>query len=158
IRDEKWTPGIVVGMLPNGPPDGRPGFGSQVSNWLGAPHSQRRMTFFSAFLAAAAKSGLLNKPEKLVTAAAPDAARPLRNSRRWNRCSLGVQRPGVVLVLVIVSNGWSRTPGRRRGPKAIGPRPRPAVRRGPSKTRRRDSTRPRPGRAAGRVGTPLERA
>ena len=88
-------------MLPNGPPDGRPGFGSQVSNWLGAPHSQRRMTFFSAFFAAAAKAGFVNKPLKLVTAAAPDAARPLRNSRRCSRCSLGVQQPGSAVFRVI---------------------------------------------------------
>ena len=66
ISDEKWTPGTAVGMLPNGPPMGRPGFGSQVSNWLGAPQSQSRMTFFSAFFAAAAKSGLVNRPVKLV--------------------------------------------------------------------------------------------
>lgn len=32
MSDEKCTPGMAVGMLANGPPLGRPGFGSQVSN------------------------------------------------------------------------------------------------------------------------------
>jgi len=64
-------------MLPNGPPDGRPAFGSHVSNWLGAPHSQSRMTFFSAFFAAAAKIGFVNRPVKLVTAAGPGRGQAL---------------------------------------------------------------------------------
>ena len=58
ISAEKWRPGIFVGVLPNGPPPGRPGFGSQVSNWLGAPHSQRRMQRFSARFASSARAGL----------------------------------------------------------------------------------------------------
>jgi hypothetical protein len=66
---------------------GRPGFGSQVSNWLGAPHSQSRMQRFCAFRASAANTGLWKRPEKLVTAAAVPPTRPLRKNRRCNRCS-----------------------------------------------------------------------
>ena len=58
MSDEKCTPGIFVEMLPNGPPLGRPGLGSHVSNWLGAPQSQSRMQCFCAFFVSAAKTGL----------------------------------------------------------------------------------------------------
>src|SRR5436190_16010374 len=95
INDEKCTPGIDVGILPNGPLVGRPGLGSQVSNWLGAPQRKSRRTFLSAFRAASAKAWLVNKPPKLATAVAPDAANPLRKRRRCTRCSSGVQRPGI---------------------------------------------------------------
>src|SRR4030095_4240916 len=94
MSDEKCTPGTEVGMLPNGPLLGRPGFGSQVSNWLGAPHSHSRITFFCAFSAAFAKAGLVKSPVKLVTAVAPVAASPFKNKRRCSRCSSGVQEPG----------------------------------------------------------------
>ena len=94
ISEEKCTPGIEVGMLPNGPLVGRPGFGSHVSNWLGAPHSHSSSTFFCAFCTASAKTGFVNKPVKLVTAAAPDAASPFKKRRRCSRCSSGVQEPG----------------------------------------------------------------
>ena len=56
--EENWTPGIFVGMLPKGPPLGRPGLGSQVSNWLGAPQSHSRMQCFRAFFVCAANNGL----------------------------------------------------------------------------------------------------
>src|SRR5215207_9229161 len=94
---------MLVEMLPNGPLLGRPGFGSQVSNWLGAPQSQSRMTFFCAFSAAFAKIGLVKRPVKLVTAVAPVAVRPFRKRRRWMRCSSGVQQPGGTGASVILS-------------------------------------------------------
>src|SRR4029450_4537452 len=94
MSDEKCTPGIEVGMLPNGPLLGRPGFGSQVSNWLGAPHSQSRITFFCGFSAALVNTGCVNSPVKLVIAAPPEAVRPFKNKRRCKRCSSGVQEPG----------------------------------------------------------------
>ena len=82
-----------VGMLPNGPLEGRPGFGSHVSNWLGAPHSQSSKQRLCAFLAAAAKAAFSNNPEKLVTAAAVPPVNPFRNSRRCSRCSSTRQLP-----------------------------------------------------------------
>ena len=81
MSDEKWTPGIFVGMLPNGPPLGRPGFGSHVSNWLGAPHSQRRMQCFCDFFVSAAKTGFWKRLVKLETVASVLPVKPLRKSR-----------------------------------------------------------------------------
>src|SRR5262249_28473735 len=45
-NSQKRTPGIRVGMVPNGPrySSGAFGFGSQVSSWLGPPHSQSKTT------------------------------------------------------------------------------------------------------------------
>src|SRR5947209_9042241 len=94
ISEEKWTPGIEVGMLGKGPLLGRPGLGSHVSNWLGPPHKNSRITFFCARRTVWANNGLVNNPWKLVTAVAPPATRPLRNRRRCNRCSSGTQQPG----------------------------------------------------------------
>jgi hypothetical protein len=60
------------------------------------------MTFFCAFSAAFANTGFVNSPVKLVTAVAPLAASPFRNSRRWMRCSSGVQEPGGTGAIFIV--------------------------------------------------------
>ncbi len=51
-------------MLPNGPPVGRPGFGSHVSNWLGAPQSQSRMQCFCAFFVSCGKDGIVKQPRE----------------------------------------------------------------------------------------------
>ncbi len=79
-------PGIDVGIEPNGPPEGRPGLESQVSNWLGAPHNQRSMQRLPRLRAESANAGTLNKLRKLATDAAP-AMLPCRNNRRCNRWS-----------------------------------------------------------------------
>src|SRR6185503_13122404 len=81
-------------MLPKGPPLGRPGLGSHVSNWLGAPHNQSRMQCFRAFFVSAANNGLWNSPVKLDTVARTPPVNPLRKSRRCNRCSSGWHSPG----------------------------------------------------------------
>ena len=44
------------------PAAGVPGLGSQVSNWLGAPQSQRRMQCFCSFFACSANAGMENSP------------------------------------------------------------------------------------------------
>lgn len=87
ISDEKCTPGIEVGILLNGPLLGRPGLGSQVSNWLGAPQSHSKMQCFWARFTDAAKAGLWKSPVKLATEATPVAVRPLRKRRRCSTCS-----------------------------------------------------------------------
>ena len=79
---EKWVPGTFVGMLLKGPPVVVPGLGSQVSNWLGPPQSQRRIQCFCFFLAISAKAGAPKRPAKLIDEIAP-AERPCRNLRRW---------------------------------------------------------------------------
>src|SRR6266568_596455 len=84
-------------MLPKGPPLGRPGLGSHVSNWLGAPHNQSRMQCFCAFFVCAANTGLWNSPVKLDTLASTPPVNPLRKSRRCNRCSSGRHWPGDVV-------------------------------------------------------------
>src|SRR5262245_6839554 len=60
------------------------------------------MTFFSALRARSAKAGLVNRPQKLATAGT-DAPSPLRNNRRWSRCSSGVQQPGGGAIVFIDS-------------------------------------------------------
>jgi hypothetical protein len=82
ISSPKCTPGSFVGMLRNGPAVGRPGFGSHVSNWLGAPQSQSRMQHFCVRFACCAKAGSENKPPQLINERAPAPATPWRNLRR----------------------------------------------------------------------------
>src|SRR5690242_18992822 len=82
MSELKCTPGIDVGRLGYGPPLGRPGLGSHVSNWLGAPQSQSRMQRFCAFFVAEANAGFSNKPEKLVRVAMVPPVNPLRKRRR----------------------------------------------------------------------------
>src|ERR1044071_2662129 len=118
---------MSVGMLPKGPPLGRPGFGSQVSNWLGAPHSHNKSTFFCAFRAASAKTGLVKSPLKLATAVTPEAANPLRNRRRCSRCSSGEGLSSHV-------NDSSKTPDPQLGPTTIVLRLRPACQYGSGET------------------------
>src|SRR5262245_2311921 len=55
MYSEIWTPFTAVSMAFALPPLGRPGFGSNISVWLGAPGSQMRITvlhflFFGAAL------------------------------------------------------------------------------------------------------------
>ncbi len=122
ISDEKCTPGMEVAMLPNGPLLGRPGLGSQVSNWLGPPHSQSRIIFFCDRRTVSANKGLEKSPWKLVTAVAPEAARPFRKRRRCRRCSSGTQHPGRcsgARSFMPGFNGWSKTPVRRPEPTVI---------------------------------------
>ena len=90
-------PGSFVGMLPNGPPDGRPGFGSQVSNWLGAPQSHSRMQCFCARFVSAAKTGFLKRPAKLATLATAPPASPFKKRRRCSVCSFVGHCPGAWL-------------------------------------------------------------
>ena len=51
----KWTPGVLVGMTPKGPrySIGASGFGSNVSNWLGAPQRKTNRTDFALGVSAA---------------------------------------------------------------------------------------------------------
>lgn len=46
MYSSKRTPGRVVCVFRCGPPVGRPVFGSHVSNWLGPPDMNTRMTCF----------------------------------------------------------------------------------------------------------------
>ena len=71
-------PGILVGILLKGPPVGLPGFGSQVSNWLGPPHNHRRIQCFCFFLAVAENAGFEKSPDQLKVERAP-ALNPSRN-------------------------------------------------------------------------------
>ena len=43
ISSQIWMPGTLVAMGRNGPPVGRPGFMSNVSNWLAPPFIHSRM-------------------------------------------------------------------------------------------------------------------
>ena len=84
-------------MLPNGPLDGRPGFGSHVSNWLGAPHSHNKIHRFPFFFTSSANAGELNNPAKLVTTdPSPAVPTPCRNLRRCRVCSSLRHSPGSV--------------------------------------------------------------
>ena len=89
ISSLMWTPGTEVGMAANGPPVGRPGFGSHVSNWLAPPASQSRMTLLPLALSVSFSAGLA----KECTAPMPLAARPVpapsvrRKARRLTSCS-----------------------------------------------------------------------
>jgi len=106
-------------MLPNGPPLGRPGLGSQVSNWLGAPHNHSKMHSFCALRVSAAKTELWKSPEKLATAAAPPPTSPLRNNRRCSRCSSVRHCPGVgSMDSEGVITVWSEIPSWSSEPKA----------------------------------------
>src|SRR3954471_4362178 len=94
INELICTPSTFVLIARNGPPESVPGLGSQVSNWLGAPVSQRRMQCFCCFFASSAKAGSEKSPAQLATETAPVAASPLRNIRRWIVCSGVGHRPG----------------------------------------------------------------
>src|SRR6478735_1649526 len=59
------------------------GLGSQVSNWLGAPHNQSRMQCFCWRLACSAKARNENRPLQLKMESAPLATNPCRNGRRF---------------------------------------------------------------------------
>ena len=59
-----WTPGTAVGIARNGPPVGRPGFGSNVSSWLAPPASQSRITRFWSALQLAGQGRALQDVER----------------------------------------------------------------------------------------------
>src|SRR5579862_3001639 len=87
------VPGTLVVIARNGPPVGRPGLGSHVSNWLGAPHNHKSMQCFCFFLASSANAGSEKSPAKLESDTAPAPASPFRNMRRCSVCSGGEQWP-----------------------------------------------------------------
>ena len=82
IKLLKWTPGSFVGIERNGPALIRPGLGSHVSNWLGAPQSHKRMHRLAVRLACWAKAGSEKSPAQLPSDTVPAAPRPVRNFRR----------------------------------------------------------------------------
>src|SRR5688500_168985 len=103
---EKWTPGTLVGMVRNGPPNWVLGLGSQDSSCEMPPSSQMKRTCLRFRCTSAARAGWRN-------ASAPAAPSPwcCGRERRWSlewqakRCFISVvdaelggggQRPGEV--------------------------------------------------------------
>src|SRR5689334_391156 len=93
MYSEIWTPLTAVSMAFALPPFGRPGFGSKVSTWLGAPGSQIRITvvafldfgasFFSSFLGV---SGRVSWAASDVSGEAATAPMPnMLNDRKSRR-------------------------------------------------------------------------
>ena len=79
------SPGTDVGIDKCGPPVGIPGFGSQVSNWLGPPLIQSRITCFCRCAARSAFSAANRFPNP--PNAIPPAMAPRSSTRRETTCS-----------------------------------------------------------------------
>src|SRR5262249_62259116 len=75
MYSSKRIPGIAVGTVECGPALHCPGFGSQVSNWLGPPLIQTRMARFWFFRSSAATAGRKRPPSPARTALPRNARR-----------------------------------------------------------------------------------
>src|SRR5262249_52295987 len=79
------TPGMPVGMVPNGPPVGMPGLGSKVSIWLGPPLISTKITCRAGLRAVGIAAGVGGFAAALPArplAATPQASDSARNRRR----------------------------------------------------------------------------